>query len=164
LLLLCCDVGFCFSLIGALFLHLMLHLVHQWSFLTLFFVYFFAIFKEFFSHFLDYVLLHIFCCVMMSTMFFFGNVHIVFGVVTSTLVIITNSACCQFLSNFQCTPLIFSVFFLLLHNAIVSIFLVGELLTLINVVSFCFIFRIYVYVYISCLHRIAMAFVFASRL
>ncbi len=96
LLLLCCDVGFYFSLLGALLLHLVLQLVHRWSFLTMFIVYFFVIFGEVFPHFLDYVLLHIFCCVMMSTFFFFPLIDTLFciGVVTSTLVIITNSACC----------------------------------------------------------------------
>ncbi len=79
LILLCCDVGFYFSLLGVLLLHLVLQLVHWWSFLTLFIVYFLAIFKELFPHFLGYVLLHVFCFVMMLTLFFFVNWHIVFA-------------------------------------------------------------------------------------
>jgi hypothetical protein len=56
--------------------------VHRWSFLTMLIVYFFTIFGEVFPHFLDYVLLHIFCCIMMSTFcFFFFNWHIVFALV-----------------------------------------------------------------------------------
>ncbi len=46
LLLLHCDVGFYFSLLGALSLHLVLQLVHQWSFLTMLIVYFLTIFGE----------------------------------------------------------------------------------------------------------------------
>jgi hypothetical protein len=41
-----CDVGFYFSLLGALSLHLVLQLVHQWSFLTMLIVYFLTIFGE----------------------------------------------------------------------------------------------------------------------
>jgi hypothetical protein len=43
--------------------------MHWWSFLTMLIVYFFTIVGEVFPHFLDYVLLHVFCCVMMSTFF-----------------------------------------------------------------------------------------------
>jgi hypothetical protein len=66
------------------------------------FILFFAIFKEFFPHFLDYVLFHVFCCVIMSTMFFFSQLahYFCIGVVTFTLVIITNNACCWLLNNF----------------------------------------------------------------
>ncbi len=62
---------------------------------------------------------------------------------TSTLVIITDSAYCWFLSNFQCSPSsFFSIFF--------GYFTMQAFLA------------IYVCVYISCLHRIDMALVFVS--
>jgi hypothetical protein len=138
---------------GALLLHLVLQLVNRWSFLTLFIVYFFAIFREFFPHFLDYVLLHVFCCVMMSTFFFFSQLAHCFcvGVVTSTLVVITNNACCRLLSNFNALLPHFVLFcFCYVTMQAFSNFLVGELLILINVVSLCFIF-IRIYIFCKCI-------------
>ncbi len=71
-----------------------------------------------------------------SVLFFSQLAHcFCIGVVTSTLVIITNSACYWLLSNFQHTPSSFFQFcFCYITMQAFSIFLVGELLTLINVV------------------------------
>jgi hypothetical protein len=92
------------------------------------------------------------------------HVVVVFGVMTFALVIITSSAHCQLLRIFQHTPFfsIICLLHLLCCNAGVFSYFCWQIASLIGVVFSCFIFlHIFVFVYISCLHRINMALVFA---
>jgi hypothetical protein len=85
----------------------------------------------FFPHFLDYVLLHVFCCIMMSILLFFVNWHTIFALALWLL---------HWWSSFM-VLVIFLIFFSFVYYYVTmqafSIFLVRELLTLINVVFLC---------------------------